>query len=143
MLYFAYGSNMDPEGMLSRAPDAVALGAARLSGWRLTFTADSPDDGFGVPHIEPDPEDEVWGVLWELSETDVARLDEYEGVGLGAYLRDVVVVSRDGADVEAMVYLATSRVYLKPSSGFMQQMVRGAKAHGLPRKYVEQLKRVM
>ena len=38
MFYFAYGSNMDPVQMEERCPGAVALGAAHLPGWRLTFT---------------------------------------------------------------------------------------------------------
>ncbi len=65
MRYFAYGSNMDPVQMAERAPGGRALGAARLAGWRLTFTRDSPAWGGGVGHIEPDEADEVWGVLWD------------------------------------------------------------------------------
>jgi hypothetical protein len=130
---------MDPEGMRTRAPDAVALGAARLPGWRLTFTADEPDDGYGVPHIEPDPSDEVWGVLWETTVDDMRSLDEYEG---SAYTHDIVAVSHDGRDVEAVVYLATPTGYRKPSAAFMEILVRGAEAHGVPTAYVERLKRV-
>ena len=123
--------------MRTRAPGAVALGAARLPGWRLTFTADEPDDGYGVPHIEPDPADEVWGVLWETSDDDMRSLDEYEG---SAYTHDVVAVSHDGRDVDAVVYLATSTGYRQPSASFMEILARGAEAHGLPPAYVERLK---
>ena len=140
MFYFAYGSNMDPDGMRTRAPDAVPLGAARLPGWRLTFTADDPDDGYGVPHIEPDPADEVWGVLWEIGDDDLRSLDAYEG---NAYTHDVVAVSHDGRDVEAVVYLATPTGYRAPSPGFMEVLVRGAEAHGLPPGYIERLRRVV
>jgi gamma-glutamylcyclotransferase (GGCT)/AIG2-like uncharacterized protein YtfP len=140
MLYFAYGSNMDPEGMRARAPRARALGAARLAGWRLTFSADAPDAGFGVPHIEPDENDEVWGVLWDATEDDLRALDDYEGVGLGAYTRDVVVISYDGRDVEAIVYLSLSRSYQRPARDFVEILVRGAEAHGVPRRYVEKLR---
>jgi hypothetical protein len=131
---------MDPEGMRTRAPDAVALGAARLPGWRLTFTSDQPDDGYGVPHIEPDPDDEVWGVLWETTDDDMRSLDEYEG---SAYTLDVLAVSHDGRDVNAVVYLATPTGYRKPSASFMEILVRGAEAHGVPPAYVERLKRVV
>jgi gamma-glutamylcyclotransferase (GGCT)/AIG2-like uncharacterized protein YtfP len=124
--------------MRERAPGARALGAARLVGWRLTFSADSPDDGFGVPHIEPDAADEVWGVLWELTANDLAALDDYEG---SAYTRGDVVVSHDDLDVEAVVYFAKPTGYVNPSTAFMKQLVRGAEAHGLPPEYVERLKR--
>jgi hypothetical protein len=83
MHYFAYGSNMDPEQMRERAPGGRALGPARLAGWRLTFTRDSPAWGGGVGHIEPDGADEVWGVLWDATEADMTALDEYEGIAGG------------------------------------------------------------
>ena len=36
VLYFAYGSNMDPDQMATRCPSTSAVGPARLAGWRLT-----------------------------------------------------------------------------------------------------------
>ena len=36
-LYAAYGSNLDPEQMLERAPASPAHGTGWLIGWRLTF----------------------------------------------------------------------------------------------------------
>jgi cation transport regulator ChaC len=140
VLYFAYGSNMDPVQMRSRAPGARALGPARLPGWRLTFTRDSPGWGGGVGHIEPDPTDEVWGVLWEVTEEDLRSLDDYEGVDVGAYVRDRVTVSHAGREVEAIVYLAVPRGFKAPSRRYVEALVRGAEAHGLPPAYVGRLR---
>ncbi|MEX2557195.1 MAG: gamma-glutamylcyclotransferase [Actinomycetota bacterium] len=140
MLYFAYGSNMDPMQMSSRAPEARALGAARLAGWRLTFTRDSPSWGGGVGHIEPDVADEVWGVLWDATEADMTALDEYEGIAGGAYVRDSVTVTHNGYKVEAIVYLAVPRGFKRPSKRYIAALVRGAEAHGLPAGYVERLR---
>lgn len=142
-LYFAYGSNMDPAQMAERCPGSVALGAARLSGWRLTFTRDSPAWGGGVGHIEADPSSEVWGVLWDLTEEHLAALDVYEGIEVGAYVRDVVTVSFDRRDVEAQVYFAVPRGYKKPSKKYMSALIRGAEAHGCPDDYLEQLRNEM
>ena len=36
-IYAAYGSNMDPEQMLQRAPHSPMAGTGWLHGWRLTF----------------------------------------------------------------------------------------------------------
>ena len=141
MLYFAYGSNMDPVQMASRCPHATPLGPARLGGWRLTFTRDSPGWGGGVGHIELAPGDEVWGVLWDATETDIASLDEYEGVAAGGYVRDRVSVARvDGPMVEALVYIAVPRGYKAPSRRYVDGLVRGAEAHGLPASYVDRLR---
>lgn len=131
---------MDPVQMRDRAPGARALGAARLKGWRLTFTRDSPGWGGGVGHIEPAPEDAVWGVLWEVTQADVDALDEYEGVAGGAYVRENTMVHHEGRDVEALVYLAVPRGDKKPSNRYIAALVRGAEAHGLPAEYVERLR---
>ena len=39
-LYAAYGSNMDPEQMLERAPHSPMAGTGWLYGWRLTFAGE-------------------------------------------------------------------------------------------------------
>ena len=139
-LYFAYGSNMDPVQMAERCPGSRALGAARLAGWRLTFTRDSPAWGGGVGHIELAPGDEVWGVLWDLTDENLASLDEYEGLAVGAYVRDRVTVRFEEGDVEADVYIAVPRGYKKPSRRYLAALLRGAEAHGCPDDYVERLR---
>lgn len=140
MRYFAYGSNMDPVQMRERAPGSRALGAARLVGWRLTFTRDSPGWGGGVGHIEPDSGDEVWGVLWDVTEGDLKALDDYEGVDVGAYVRDRLAVEHDGEYLEAIVYLAVPRGFKPPSKRYIAALVRGAEAHALPDDYIERLR---
>ena len=140
MRYFAYGSNMDPVQMRERAPGARALGPARLGGWRLTFTRDSPAWGGGVAHVEPDDTDEVWGVLWDVTPADLEALDSYEGVAVGAYVRDHVTVAHDGREVDALVYVAVPRGLKAPSKRYVSALVRGAERHGVPKEYVERLR---
>ena len=140
MFYFAYGSNMDPVQMEERCPGAVALGAAHLPGWRLTFTRDSPGWGGGVGHIEADADDEVWGVLWDVTEAHLASLDEYEGVAVEMYYRDTVEVSHGDERVRAVVYIANPRGYKPPSKKYISALVRGAEAHDLPAAYVRRLR---
>jgi cation transport regulator ChaC len=140
MFYFAYGSNMDPVQMAERCPGAVALGAAHLPDWRLTFTRDSPGWGGGVGHIERAAGDEVWGVLWDVTSAHLSALDEYEGVAVGMYARSVVVVAHAGSDVEAVVYLADPRGYKPPSKKYIAALVRGVEAHGVPNHYIERLR---
>ena len=140
VLYFAYGSNMDPVQMASRCPGATALGAARLEGWRLTFTRDSPGWGGGVGHIEKAPGDEVWGVLWDVTDEHLRSLDDYEGVAHRAYVRDTVTVRAGDRDVEAHVYIAVPRGSKPPSKKYVAALVRGAEAFALPSEYVSRLR---
>lgn len=142
MRYFAYGSNMDPDQMAERCPGSAPIGAAVLRDYRLVFVWDSPRWLGGVGHVEPAPGDDVWGVLWELSDDHVRALDGYEQVHKGIYARDTVAVVADGETTEALIYLATDRGYRKPSRRYMGALIRGAQAFALPSGYVERLERV-
>ena len=93
-----------------------------------------------MPHIELAPDQDVWGVLWDLTPSDLEALDDYEGIAAGAYVRDRANVVHDGNQVEALVYLAVATGYKAPSRRFVAGLVRGAEAHGLPASYIERLR---
>lgn len=58
--------------MKSRCPNAQKGEKYTLKGYRLTFRCSLPD-------ILPDENGEVVGGLWEITESDEAKLDIYEG----------------------------------------------------------------
>ena len=143
MLYFAYGSNMDPGQMRRRCPGAVALGAAVLREHRLTFTFDSPRWGGGVGHVEHAPGDDVWGVLWDLAEPHLRSLDRYERVDKGVYERATVTVEFEGRECEVTTYRCTHAEYKRPSTRYVRSLLRGAAAYGLPDGYVRGLEALL
>src|SRR5262245_58639772 len=79
MLYFAYGSNLDPEQMRERCPRAREVGLAALHDERLVFPLFSPRWGGGVSSVQPAHSRTVWGVHYDLDETDLTALDGFEG----------------------------------------------------------------
>jgi gamma-glutamylcyclotransferase (GGCT)/AIG2-like uncharacterized protein YtfP len=127
--YFAYGSNVDPDGMSNRAPNAVALGGATLPGYRLAFDA--------VATVVPSEDGRVFGALWSVSRDDLRRLDRYEGEGT-TYDRRPLTVRFEGRDVEAFVYLLRNPAIARPPSGYYWAIERGFRAFCLP---VEALQR--
>ena len=139
-LYFAYGSNMDPKQVASRCPGAEAIGRARLADHRLEFVWDSPGWGGGVGTVLAAPGDEVWGVLWELTQDDETSLDSYEGVSVGAYTKERVDLDADGESANALVYIATDDRPKQPSARYMDALIRGARAFSLPPDYIERLR---
>ena len=118
VLYFAYGSNLDPEQMRRRCPSTEAVGPARLPEHRLFFAGASRNwNGGGTATLEPDPTVHVPGFLYRISGDDLADLDRYEG----SYRRERLAVHVPRGDESlAWVYIrkndtpirAPSRRYL-------------------------------
>ena len=77
--YFAFGSNMSLDQMLQRCPEAEPAGIARLPGYRLLFSGFSRAWGGAVATVVKAPGSYVPGLLYRLTEADLARLDAFEG----------------------------------------------------------------
>ena len=77
--YFAYGSNLDLPQMKRRCPSSKLISKGSLSGYRLTFNRFSSGWGGGVADVIQEQGSEVWGLVFEISDSDLERLDRYEG----------------------------------------------------------------
>ena len=77
--YFAYGSNLDLAQMKIRCPSSELISKGSLSGYRLTFNRYSSGWGGGVADVIQDQDSKVWGLVFKLSNSDLKRLDSYEG----------------------------------------------------------------
>ena len=145
LYYFAYGSNMYEPKMRGICPSAKVVGVARLPGYRLTFPRQSDRWRGGVAGLEKAPDEEVWGVLYEIDEADVHKLDRWEGVPKRYKRRTVKVKLREGnAEVEAFTYFAKPEPGgpFRPTREYLDHIVRGAEQHGLPAEYIEKLKKI-
>lgn len=69
--YFAYGSNMNPDRIRERIPQARVAGTAFILGWRLKERL--------YADIERSRGGRVCGVLYLLTQTEILHLDAYEG----------------------------------------------------------------
>ena len=93
--YFAYGMNTNLTQMASRCPTAVCLGPAWIDNYRMVFR--------GVADIEPAVNVQCDGVLWEITDEDLAALDILEGYPYH-YTRFTVLVHSASGAVPALVY---------------------------------------
>lgn len=148
MKYFAYGSNLLTRRLTdaSRAPSAVALGIAAAPGYVLRFHKIGTD-GSGKCTLIATGDDGavVYGVLYEVADSDLAGLDREEGVHLGGYARHSVRLRLpDGDTAEAMTYIAGGR-YLDPAcvpfDWYRDLVVAGAMEHRLPPAAIRELER--
>ena len=135
MLHFAYGSNMDRAVMRKHAPAAVALGIARLEGYRFLITAD------GYASVAPHARGCVHGLLWRLSARDRVTLDLWENIAGGLYRAEMLPVIAAHKRRRALVYVARARRHGLPRPGYMEIVVRAARECELPASYVASLQR--
>ena len=133
-LYFAYGSNMNPDQMAERCPKATPAGVALLHGWDVAINSR------GVATIVPHEAGRVTeGVLWWVTETCLRSLDHYEGVANGLYVREIFQVRLEHQVVQAIVYVASSSDPGEPRPGYLEGILRGADHFGLSRAYRRRL----
>ena len=145
--YFAYGSNMHNDAFLERRrmrPTEWRVG--QLKGYRLRFNLDGIPKGKSAPaNISPDPDSEVWGVLYKITHRQMLRLNLTEGVPGRVYrptwlgMHDV-----DGQTVTAMTYVAEGKESDgSPSLRYIALIRDGARAHGLPTSWLQVLESVV
>jgi len=138
--YFAYGANMDDSTFrIRRGIEALEYRSSRVKGYRLRFNLDGRPKGRSAPaNLHPDPDAEVWGVLYRITRRDLVRLDLTEGVP-GRWYRHVEIEAedRDGRAIQAVTYMAQGKeMDGKPSLRYITLIRDGARAHGLPENYI-------
>jgi gamma-glutamylcyclotransferase (GGCT)/AIG2-like uncharacterized protein YtfP len=147
MYYFAYGSNLDLLQMQLRCPGAQFVSIAKLDDYRICFPRKSFVRDCAVISIEPSVGDEVWGALYELDGTDIARLDEREGYDKRRDRllnhRNRITVRVEGPDerpVLAEVYMAVpSADPGLPTPQYVGYLIASAAECGLPKSHLEKL----
>jgi len=136
--------------MKERCPSATFVGQAELKNHRLAFTRRSLRRGCGTADAVPDEAHNVWGVVYEVDEKDMGRLDQAEGYVPGrsrnAYVREKRHVYLDG-DKQKPLLISTYFAERQdqpplPSADYRQQIIDGATYWNLPREYVEKLKKI-
>ncbi|MGE2688528.1 poly-gamma-glutamate hydrolase family protein [Mycolicibacterium pulveris] len=132
--YFAYGSNLCVQQMALRCPGAVDPRPALLADhdWLINKR--------GVATVEPFDGSQVHGVLWRLTDHDLATLDSAEGVPV-RYRRDRLTVHTHNGPTEAWVYIDHRVEAGPPRPGYLERIIDGALHHGLPQRWVDFLKR--
>lgn len=132
--YFAYGSNLCVRQMARRCPGAVDPRPATLADhdWLINER--------GVATVEQFDGSQVHGVVWQLTDTDLATLDSAEGVPV-RYRRDRLTVHTDDGPYQAWVYIDHRVEPGPPRPGYLERVVDGALQHGLPQRWIDFLRR--
>jgi hypothetical protein len=127
-LYFAYGSNLDLEQMRERCPWSEPLCAARLRRHRLAFAGHSALWDGGVATLVADPFGHVDGVLYALTDNDIAALDRWEGHP-NVYRRERVSVRAGSRGLSAYTYIRSANPPANPSAEYLSRIERAYRRH--------------
>lgn len=152
MLYFAYGSNMHAGQMKERCPSAKFVCRAKLPLHRLAFTRMSVRRGCGVADILRDETKHVWGVVYELVESELGELDKDEQFRPGRpddqndYTRENCHVWHEGNENRPLL-VAIYRGHPQPdpplpNSDYKNLIVTGARHWKLPADYIQELEAI-
>lgn len=135
VLYFAYGSNADPDRFRDRVGDWGSRRPALLRDHRLRFADRVRSEGGGGAVIDPAPGEVVDGVLFGITAEQLAAMDREEfdpsrdRHGTGRRVR--LEVEIDGATVEAEAYtVEDDGAWHPPSATYLGFILRGLEAAG-------------
>lgn len=130
-LVFAFGSNMSREQMSERCPFAKFVGNAILRDFELSFGGHSTRWNGATATIVKSPGKRCLGLLYEVSKTDLVRLDGYEGVPY-VYERIEVFVWTKVRQKAFAYKLISSRAGV-PSHAYLQRIMGAYTENGLDR----------
>jgi gamma-glutamylcyclotransferase (GGCT)/AIG2-like uncharacterized protein YtfP len=135
---------MDIENLRKHAPTAEFICKAMIPNWEVQFNYYSTNYKGGVTGIEPALNKLVRGAVYEIPPDEMEHLDIIEGVQRGTYYRHpIMVISEEGEPMLAHIYRTTNpRGPFKPTKEYLNYIVEGAKALGLPQEYISQFSNV-
>jgi gamma-glutamyl AIG2-like cyclotransferase len=141
---FAFGSNMGSRGLAAKGVVARASRPARLEGHELRFDVPSVFrrvEG-GVADVVPAAGQLVHGVLHDIEDEQLPRLDALEGTGMLYDRHAVTVTTYDGDVVDTEVYIGVDGIRdpsLRPSSRYIRILCAGAAEHGIDPAWIAHL----
>ena len=152
--YFGYGSNMLTYKLKDRCKSAVPIGICKIKKHSLKFhkvshaiskknrIRDISGKGDMVP--SESETDEVYGVLFSIDKSEESSLDKAEGYPKYGYdKKPIDVITIKGEKYRAVMYFANDiDSKKKPYHWYKEQVVQGAKEHGLPEDYIKKIKAV-
>ena len=134
--YIAYGSNLNVRQMQTRCPNATVFGTAVLDGWELLFRGSKTGSYLTIEEREGGS---VPIAVWEVSESDEASLDRYEGFPTFYYKKELEVQCREietgsSRTVKAFAYIMhEDRPIGIPAEVYMRTCLNGYKTFSFDR----------
>jgi gamma-glutamylcyclotransferase (GGCT)/AIG2-like uncharacterized protein YtfP len=142
MFHFGYGSNLSIDFVKKELiPHARFVMKGYLPNFEVQFPFWSPEREAGYSGIMEAPGELVHGALYEVTEEDLSRLDDMEGVYKDRYRRfTYLVLGEDGKFHAADLYrVMDPKGPFPPSRSYLDIMLAGARDLGLDPEYIAKI----
>jgi len=125
MKLFCYGSNNQDQLTVRCRERIPPLEPAFLLDHKRVFRGWSERWQGGVASLLRSPGSIVYGGIAEVPDACMERLDGYEGVNVGKYVRKTItVLNVDEEPIECQVYVSTSKDFNAPSEDYLEAVVK-------------------
>jgi gamma-glutamylcyclotransferase (GGCT)/AIG2-like uncharacterized protein YtfP len=126
--------------MAQRCPHSPLQTTGWLTGWRLTFGGEERGWDGALATIVPDPFEQVFVAVYDVSREDERTLDEWESTDTGLYRRTRVRINSLTADLVAWTYVLDDYEGGLPSAHYLGTIAEAAEAADAPSDYVQWLR---
>lgn len=147
-LVFMYGSNLNPVRLRERARNwDGTYKVATLPGYELRFNKYSQQHNVAA-NITPCSNRRVYGILVELDEADLYKMDCCEGYYLTPKHYDRVKLLLEascGANIQAHTYVAQPDWLVEgrlTTDKYLSHILEGARFYGFPDTYIKAIKKL-
>ena len=128
---------MNPKQMHRRCPNSRPVAQAKIRNYKVAINSR------GVATIVPSKGDAVSGVVWKISPSDEFRLDCFEGVKCGIYLKKEISASfGNNTKTKVLVYIDRVSDMGMPREGYLEKVIRGVRHFKLGEDYISNLERL-
>ncbi len=140
MKFFLYGDLLNPSQLTRRAPEHQFLHLATLADHTVKFCRWSSQWRCGLASVVHSVGERTWGGVFELTDEDVAIMDQFEqDVPQGAYRHLQVTVSTEGGEKELVTTYAAKPIgKFKPKDHYLDWVLKGLKQWKFPEDVIQQ-----
>ena len=142
--YFAFGSNMNQNRMKERGVEFTKMFKGSMSDWQLVFNKiNDRKEGAGFANIVPKESSIVEGIIYEVNEDSIQKLDVREGFPNHYQRLEMPVWDDMGGFFKCATYIANPNKIkedLKPEKWYLNHLLEGKEF--LSENYFSDLKNI-
>ena len=138
-LYFSFGSNMDREQMKKRTPLAEYVGVGHVVDHDLVFNRKGSYRPGGVASIVPKAGVNAYGVIWAISDDELAEMDRIETLRLMSAWEKWLLGKMER--ISRQVYVAFPQGNILADQPYLELIIAAAEKANLPTEWIERLRK--